>query len=68
MNRAQSRDRIIPECEHPKVMPSFDSDKAKTMSASEVRKTYPRFGGKCPDCDYEGILYASMIHYISGDW
>lgn len=68
MNREQRRDKRIPKCEHPKVIPAFDAEKAKTMTSSEIRKTYPRFGGKCPDCEYQGIIYASMTHYIAGDW
>lgn len=56
------------KCTHPKVIPIFDEIAAKNMTANEIRKAYPRFSGKCPDCEYYGIIYANYAHYISGDW
>jgi hypothetical protein len=57
------------ECQHPKVMPKFDLEEAeKPENHTKVRELWPRFCGKCPDCDYNGILYASFAHYIAGDW
>ena len=39
------------------------------LSASEVRKRYPRLDGKCPKgCGYRGIAYDSQEHYVYGDW
>jgi hypothetical protein len=60
--------RKLRECTHDKVMPAFDLEKSRTMTAAEVKKTYPRFTGVCPDCGYYGALYASMSHFIAGDW
>jgi len=38
-------------------------------TALAIRKRWPRLSGKCPlGCGYEGIYYASMAHYIMGDW
>lgn len=50
----------------------FDEDafrQHENMSAEEVRKRFPRHFGECPKgCGYNGIAYASMLHYIAGDW
>lgn len=56
------------ECQHPKVTPDFDEEAASSMSSNEVRRKWPRFSGKCPDCSFNGIIYASYFHYICGDW
>ncbi len=56
------------KCMHLKVVPEFDEEVAKTLTAKAARALYPRFAGKCPDCDYVGVLYASMEHYIYGDY
>jgi len=56
------------KCEHPKLMPAFDEKAARLMTAAQIRRAFPRAYGKCPDCGYEGILYASYAHYIWGDW
>lgn len=38
-------------------------------ASAEIRKRWPRLHGKCPKgCGYEGIYYASMEHYVMGDW
>lgn len=55
-------------CEHPKVIPEFDEKAAREMTVWQIRQKYPRFSGKCPDCGYEGIIYASYAHYIYGDY
>lgn len=71
MNRAARRaagERGPAECKHSKVMPQYDSVAAKLMTSNQIRTTFPRFSGICPDCGYQGILYASMEHYIAGDW
>jgi hypothetical protein len=57
-----------PTCDHAAVMPAFDEEAAKGLDAYEVRKRWPRFFGKCPSCDFNGIMYASRMHYIMGDW
>lgn len=39
------------------------------MSSSEIRKRWPRLMGKCPKgCGFDGIAYASFMHYSMGDW
>jgi hypothetical protein len=55
-------------CQHPKIMPAFDDEAAEGLSSDEVRDRWPRFSGSCPDCDFNGVMYASFAHYISGDW
>ena len=42
-------------------------------ASAEIRKRWPRgwFTAEkpCPlGCDYRGIYYASMDHYLAGDW
>lgn len=47
----------------------FDAEAARNLSASEVRKRWPRHWGACPlGCGYVGIAYASWEHYGAGDW
>ena len=42
---------------------------AKSLSTDEVRKRYPRLSGLCPKgCGFNGIAYASFMHYLLGDW
>lgn len=56
----------MPDCDHGVV---FDEKIAKGMTAAEIKKVYPRLFGKCPKgCGYEGIAYASSLHYYMGDW
>ena len=55
-------------CEHPKCLPKFDEKAARGLDEFEVRKRWPRFDGKCPDCGALLIQYASAMHYIMGDW
>lgn len=56
----------VKKCNHGII---FDEEKAKDLSASEIRKQFPRLFGKCPlDCGFEGIGYASFKHYVMGDW
>jgi hypothetical protein len=54
------------ECDHPAHKPDFDEEvcRRENLSASEVRKRYPRLG--CPKCG--AICYASTAHYVYGDW
>lgn len=56
------------ECDHGVT---FDQKEAedKKMDEFEVRKRWPRLNGKCPKgCGYHGIAYASMSHFVYGDW
>ncbi len=57
-----STGQLLPnKCEHNSV--SFDEEAAKGMQPIEVARRWPRFFGKC-SCGYEGIAYASYMHYI----
>ena len=48
---------------------TFDAAWAQGRSAGEVRRRHPRLHGPCPrGCGYSGIAYASMEHYLAGDW
>ncbi len=55
-------------CKHENLPVRFDPEIAQGMSANEVRKTFPRYSGPCPDCGVQMIGYASFQHYIAGDW
>lgn len=56
-------------CKHPNLpTPEFDSQVAAGLSSMDVRKLFPRGNYLCPDCQSHVITYASMEHYISGDW
>ena len=55
-------------CGHPRTLPPFDEAAARGLSAEEVRRRWPRFWGACPDCGAQVIAYASVGHFIAGDW
>ena len=56
-------------CKHEKLpTPEFDEEKSKGLSSFEVKQRWPRFCGECPDCKSTVIKYASMMHYIAGDY
>lgn len=61
---------MITECNHEGAHVEFDIEDARQnkLTASEVRKKYPRFYGPCPDCGGGLIKYASFEHYVYGDW
>ncbi len=62
-----------PKCDHGV---HFDEEAWKTASEAEdgitteeFRKRWPRGFGPCPKgCGFDGIAYASYMHYIAGDW
>lgn len=55
-----------PECSHGVA---FDERMASGLSSTEARRRWPRLDGECPlGCGYSGIYYASMAHYVCGDW
>ncbi len=56
---------LEPVCDHGTT---FDEAAAKGLDVYEVRKRWPRFSGTCEKCGYNGICYASYLHYLSGDW
>lgn len=48
---------------------AFDRAAACSLSASEVRRRWPRLDGPCPKrCGFSGIGYASMSHFHRGGW
>lgn len=49
-------------------LPIFDEEAARGLDAHDVRRHWPRFDGTCAVCGWNGIAYASNMHYISGDW
>lgn len=56
-------------CDHGVVFDEEEFKKNPGMSASEVKKRWPRGWGPCPKgCGFNGIAYASFLHYIAGDW
>jgi hypothetical protein len=56
-------------CDHGVVFDEAEYKKHPNMSAAEVRKRWPRGWGPCPKgCGFNGIAYASFMHYIAGDW
>jgi len=68
MQEIFSWDKLRKNCHHEKVMPVVNDDELLSMSSYEVRDKYPRFFGVCPDCKQRVICYASMKHYVAGDW
>lgn len=55
-------------CEHGIT---FDEDEAKSSkhTSNEIRQRWPRLFGECSlGCGYHGIYYASLAHFIYGDW
>lgn len=47
----------------------FDEAEAEGLSASEVRRRFPRLFGDCPKgCGFRGIAYVSMHHFYAGSW
>jgi hypothetical protein len=73
--KAEGDDRLLiqlPEhkdCDHGVLFDEEEYKKHSNMSASEVRKRWPRGWGICPKgCGFNGIAYASFLHYIAGDW
>ena len=48
---------------------TFDSEASQRLSSDDVRKKWPRLSGECPlGCGFNGFGYASLEHYIAGDW
>lgn len=45
----------------------FDDERARGMTATDIRRIWPRFDGQC-DCGFTGIAYYSMEHMVAGDW
>jgi len=58
--------RQKPKCDHGV---SFDKAAAEGLQPAEVRVRWPRLFGRCPKgCGYNGLYYASLQHYVAGDW
>lgn len=48
---------------------TFDQQESTGLSSFEIKKRWPRLYGRCPkNCGYNGIAYASYMHYLAGDW
>lgn len=63
--------RCIEElCDHGVTFDEAAWHARPNMSPTEVRVRWPRLLGKCPrpGCTFEGIAYASYIHYLAGEW
>lgn len=58
----------VDPCPHDSAPVEFDEKASAGLSSNEVRKRWPRFWGRCPDCGEQLIKYASFAHYIAGDW
>jgi hypothetical protein len=56
------------DCDHVYPMPEFDEAAAKFLTPAEVRKRWPRYDGPCPNCGQRILSYASLSHFICGDW
>lgn len=55
--------------EHPKDIDPMVAFIVGDPNNTSVRKRFPRLDGECPKgCGYRGIYYASMEHYLYGDW
>lgn len=66
MSDEAAEGKIESTCDHDVT---FDEKEAKGLDAYEVRRRWPRLTGVCPKgCGYNGIAYASYLHYLSGDW
>lgn len=56
-------------CDHGVIFDEEEYKKHPNMSSNEVQKRWPRGWGLCPKgCGFNGIAYASFLHYIAGDW
>jgi len=63
--RKEPVDESAPRCTHGVAFDPKDT----RLPIAEVRRRYPRLNGDCPlGCGYHGIAYASMAHYVAGDW
>lgn len=72
---AEGADRLVlklPEyqgCDHGVVFDEAEYRKTPGITPAEVAKRWPRGWGPCPKgCGFNGIAYASYLHYIAGDW
>lgn len=56
-------------CDHVSCIPAFDLEALGSDASSDaVRKKFPRFSGECPECGQFVISYASLEHFLMGDW
>lgn len=54
------------ECDHGV---SFDEKAAQNLTTKEIRERWPRLAGECPKkCGFKGFAYASLEHFVYGDW
>lgn len=51
----------------PKTSEAANALLSRMFTVEEIHMLWPRFSGRC-SCGYEGIAYASLAHYVAGDW
>lgn len=60
------------DCPHAPLMARmahYPPDKEMlALSADVIRQQFPRISDTCPDCGTTMIAYASMAHYLAGDY
>lgn len=60
-------ERII-DCSHTPHVPRFDANACRGHPSEWVRTNFPRFDSVCTLCKQRIVLYASLEHYLTGDW
>jgi hypothetical protein len=69
MERSDSEATV--DCDHGVIFNpmEYELGEGKTLTPNEVRSRWPRLHGVCPKgCGFNGIAYASVQHYLAGDW
>ncbi len=66
-NLPRNGETVCGDCGRPFTLPAFDEHLATGMDASYVRKEWPCKRHEC-ECGAVTVAYASMAHYIAGDW
>lgn len=63
-------DEAPTNCKHLSVMHNYGltDEQWFKLSPRAVRERYPRFEGRCPDCNQLVIVYDGWPHYIAGDY
>lgn len=70
----EGKDRLLIKtshvnCDHGVVFDEEEYKSIPNMTSEQVKAKWPRGFGICPKgCGFEGIAYASFLHYIAGDW
>jgi len=64
-------DELKAECDHGIVFDEAEADRLlkEPGGCAKIRRRFPRLDGPCPKgCGFNGIGYASLMHYVAGDW